>query len=369
MRCQMEKSGKIAVWTIIVMLSVYGGAMAWQLPDTGQTTCYNGSQPITCPVEGAAFYGQDAHYNINPLSYEKIGDNIVKDNNTGLIWEVKTAANKDTKYTWDEAVKYADDMTLGGYSDWRLPTFKELSLLVNRGMVNPSVDPNFFPNTVSDNYWSATEYSTGSLWAVKFSNGRGDIFYNKTDTLYVRAVRGEKLAEPVLIDNGDGTVTDMTTKLMWQEKGESKNWETSLKYCEELELAKYKDWRMPNIAELQSLFNYSLNANVLYESNQSNPQALWSSSSRAEVANYNHAWYLAFVGYISPADKGSERYVHAVRGPVTSLFSLNHAILTLKVLAGIELKEGESVPKFDFNNNKKLDLAELVYILAYLAKP
>ncbi len=347
---------------MIFVLMTYGGAMAWQLPDTGQTTCYNASQPIACPAEGAAFYGQDANYTNNPPSYENVGDLMVKDSNTGLIWEVKTAANKDTTYTWDDAVKYADDLTLGGYSDWRLPTFKELSLIVNRGMVNPAVDPAFFPNTVSDYYWSSTEYSTGVL-TVKFSNGRGDMFYSKTDKWYVRAVREEKLAGPAVIVNGDGTVTDITTKLMWQETGGSKTWETSLKYCEELELATYKDWRMPNIAELQSLFNYSLNTNPL------DSQSLWSSTTRAEPGNYNHAWYLSAGGQIAPSDKASEKYIHAVRGPVASLFNLNHAILILKVLAGIELNEGEGAPNFDVNSNKKLDLAELVYILAYLAKP
>jgi len=192
------------------------------------------------------------------------------------------------------------------------------------------------------------------------------MFYSKTEKWYIIAVRGEKLAEPAVIINGDGTVTDITTKLMWQKIPESKSWGDSLTYCEGLELSNYKDWRMPNIAELQSLFNYNLNTNVLYESD---PQSLWSSTSRAETGNYNHAWYLSAGGQIAPSDKGSSKYVHAVRGPVTSLFSLNHAILILKVLAGIELKEGESVPKFDVNNNKKLDLAELVYILAYLAKP
>ncbi len=355
---------------MIVILGAYGGVMAWQVPDTGQTTCYDTAAKLTaCPAEGGAFYGQDAQYEINPPSYDdKVGDDMVKDNNTGLIWEVKTADNKDITYTWDDAVKYADNLTLGGYSDWRLPTYKELSLIANRGMADPAVDPFFFPNTVANNYWSSTEYSTSPGWffIVKFSNGRGE-WHNKTEKWYVRAVRGEELSEPMIINNGDGTVTDITTKLMWQKAPESKNWGDSLRYCEGLELANYKDWRMPNIAELQSLFNYSSNTNVLYESNL---QSLWSSTSRAESGNYHHAWYFSIVGNIDPTDKASgARNVHAVRGPVTSLFNLNHAILILKVLAGVELKEGEGVPEFNVNNNKKLDLAELIYVLAYLANP
>ncbi|MEI6261546.1 MAG: hypothetical protein WCR46_16785 [Deltaproteobacteria bacterium] len=61
--------------------------------------------PITCPSPGQAFYGQDANYTINPMSYTKLDASgkslpysatswtMVKDNVTGLIWEMKT--NKD----------------------------------------------------------------------------------------------------------------------------------------------------------------------------------------------------------------------------------------------------------------------------------
>ncbi len=53
------------------------------------------------PLPGQALYGQDANYSINPMSYTKLdgsGNNLldsatswamVRDNVTGLIWEVK----------------------------------------------------------------------------------------------------------------------------------------------------------------------------------------------------------------------------------------------------------------------------------------
>lgn len=49
-------------------------AIAWAapVPDTGQTKCYNNGVEITCPSPGQAFYGQDANYSINPLSYTNI---------------------------------------------------------------------------------------------------------------------------------------------------------------------------------------------------------------------------------------------------------------------------------------------------------
>jgi hypothetical protein len=60
------------------------------------------------------------------------------------------------------------------------------------------------------------------------------------------------------VANGDGTVTDLDTGLMWQQSdsGNTYTWKDGLAYCTSLDLAGYADWRMPNSRELQSLVNY-----------------------------------------------------------------------------------------------------------------
>ena len=62
-----------------------------------------------------------------------------------------------------------------------------------------------------------------------------------------------------LVDNGDGTVTDASTGLMWQQaEAGAMNWEAALVYCENLELAGHDDWRLPNLNELLSIVDYEL---------------------------------------------------------------------------------------------------------------
>jgi len=60
------------------------------------------------------------------------------------------------------------------------------------------------------------------------------------------------------VDNGDGTVTDNCTGLMWQKEMApgAYAWQAGLKYCEGLDLAGHTDWRLPNIRELHSLVDY-----------------------------------------------------------------------------------------------------------------
>jgi len=76
----------------------------------------------------------------------------------------------------------------------------------------------------------------------------------------VMGVRGDasRIANN-FIDNGDGTVSDTSTGLMWQQSGpdETKNWQQALDYCETLSYAGYSDWRLPNISELQSIIDYT----------------------------------------------------------------------------------------------------------------
>jgi hypothetical protein len=58
-------------------------------------------------------------------------------------------------------------------------------------------------------------------------------------------------------DNGDGTITDNVTGLMWQkaDAGEM-TWENSVNNASAQTTGGYSDWRLPNPHELMSLFNY-----------------------------------------------------------------------------------------------------------------
>jgi hypothetical protein len=248
------------------------------LPDTGQTKCYDNSDEITCPQSEQPFYGQDGNYTINPQSYTKLDVNrnelpeaatewaMIRDNITGLIWENKTdnssIHDKDNTYNWYDAqgvfIATLNSQNFGGYSDWRLPTFKELSGIVHRDKLSPSINIDYFSRTQSDAYWSSTSivFNTDYAWFVTFWNG-WENGSSKLNNRFVRAVRGSSLAQN-LVDNGDGTVTDTDTGLMWQRDSPFySHWEEALSYCENLSLAEYDDWRLPNINELKSIVDYT----------------------------------------------------------------------------------------------------------------
>ncbi len=75
----------------------------------------------------------------------------------------------------------------------------------------------------------------------------------------VRAVRGNLYGENKFVDNGDGTISDLATGLMWAkaDNGKGIEWIDALPYAEGATLAGYSDWRLPNVKELQSIVDYS----------------------------------------------------------------------------------------------------------------
>jgi len=115
-----------------------------KIPDTGQTKCYDNDSEITWPQSGEAFYGQDAQHTENAPSYTNNGDGTVTDNVTGLMWQQSPDTDgdgdidADDKLTYDQAVARASTLNLGGYTDWRLPTIKELYSLIEFSGIDPS---------------------------------------------------------------------------------------------------------------------------------------------------------------------------------------------------------------------------------------
>ncbi len=308
---------------VVLMLS--GFAYAGTLPDTGQTRCYDEDSEISCPAPGQEFYGQDAQYSCNPRSYTDLGNGTVCDNVTGLEWQQKSAP--DT-YRWQEAFDYCNNLELGNHDDWRLPTIEELSTLVDSGIPDPgpTVNIDYFPDTIGSaysDYWSSTVDADvfTKAWIVHFSDGsvKGS---SKMNALNVRAVRGE-LSSTAFRDNGDGTITDTRTGLMWEiktddggprDKDNACTWEEALAYCENLALAGHDDWRLPNRNELQSIMDYSrYGPSVDPAFPLIRPSSNWSSNTNA--ANPTSAWIVNFYnGDVSTIGKQNESYVHAVRG-------------------------------------------------------
>jgi len=105
--------------------------------------------------------------------------------------------------------------------------------------------------------------------------------------------------EPRFTDNGDDTMTDNLTGLMWTKNANfpngTKAWEAALSYCNNLNLRGYSDWRLPNVNELESLVNSAERDPSAWLNSQgfTNVQAdyYWSSTTNANDTAY--AWIVA----------------------------------------------------------------------------
>lgn len=257
-----------------------------RVTDTGQVTCFSDSRVVSCPSVGRPFTGQDGNYNSRPSALRDNGDGTISDGATGLTWQ---KSHNSKLLPFDQARRACANLTLGGRSDWRMPNISELFSITHwQGYTGgrPFIDTRYFDiekrTSISqtDRFsathnvdmmgqtWSSTIYA-GNHWdrrgveaAFFFNFLDGRIKQAPTagrgDGNFYRCVRGLEYGANAFVDNGDKTVTDRATGLMWQktDDGQARDWPSALNHCEGLVQSGHIDWRLPNIKELHTIVDY-----------------------------------------------------------------------------------------------------------------
>ncbi|WP_372757337.1 DUF1566 domain-containing protein [Mariniflexile sp.] len=309
----------------------------YTLPATGQINTYDAvGNKVDNLKSGDAFYGQDGHYQKGQkMSFTDNGNGTVTDNVTGLMW----AQDQSTESKgWVEAATYCENLNLGGYTDWRMPTIKELWSIRDQSTGWPYLDTTYF-NLVSKDGGEQRDQHTWSsnFYLVNTPESKKRLAFIVNDWTghikaldgrrYVRAVRGDIYGINDFVDNGDTTITDKATGLMWS-KNDSKrgmNWEDALAYAENSDYAGYTDWRLPNVKELQSIVEYSGRfpaidtkffniSKILNEARNADYPYFWTSTSAGseKISGMYFADYVAF-GYAVDHDGADIHGAGAVR--------------------------------------------------------
>jgi hypothetical protein len=387
---------------IINGVSIFGvtgsaGILPAQPLRTGQTQCDQGNSTMgACPgsptgQDGALLKGATRNYTDN-------GDGTITDNKTGLMWEKLSSDgsihDSGNGYTWYTAftakIAPLNSSGFAGHTDWRLPNRFELETLPDLGRFNPSIDPVFNTNCVSGcsvmtcsctqsfNYWTSTTPmgNTGDAWSVEFYGGIVG-GYSKGNSYKVRAVRGganpsqlvktgqttsygtgsdgavETGMRRSFTDNGDGTITDNATGLMWEKKDQSGGihdysntytWSgasyggtniidgtITTTFLATLNagggFAGHTDWRIPNRFELESIanlqnafpavdaaFNTGCAASCTVLTCSCTQSIYYWSSTTYQNSPVN-AWGVYFgIGSVNTYGKSNSYYARAVRG-------------------------------------------------------
>ena len=301
----------------------------YPIVDTKQGFCYNDSVKIECPNKNEDYYGQDAQYTGIQPSYTDNGDGTITDNVTGLMWAQDQSSQT---MPWSQASPYCESLTTGGYTDWRMPTVKELWSIRDFSTGWPWIDTTYFNLTGDGTQMSQHHSWTSNAYLVvsEYQNEQviGDPHWIVNDwTGHIKAMSGNRFVRAVrgttsygtngFVDNHNGTVTDKATGLMWSQddNGATIYWKEALAYAESSTLAGYDDWRLPNIKELQSIADYTVTEipamdvsvfnltkviNVVYDTvtgdsvdSQLNYPFYWSSTSNPLEGGNKVAWFLS----------------------------------------------------------------------------
>ncbi len=190
-----------------------------------------------------------------------------------------------------------------------LKTESQWHKLTGEVMPVPKVKPTPQPQALKTKYQLRKEPITvSSKEALKAFNLKQD-----TDSWW----RPLEYIQNDFRDNGDGTIIDLATDLMWQKSGSPKdiNYGEAKVYIKKLnqeKFAGYRDWRLPTVDELKFLLTSEKQSNGLYINPifGKNQSCFWTSDSRASGG----VWRVDFsYGVVYWYFLGGKLYVRAVR--------------------------------------------------------
>lgn len=299
--------------------------------------------------------------------------------------------DRDTLHDWTNAfasyVATLNATSFAGFNDWRVPNARELESVVNYQTANPALPAVFNTGCVPGctvltcdcnqaDWWSSTTapppFGTATAAWLLISND-GPVTANalgKSSAIGVRAVRGGNGCLPATgqtacwngsgtaipcagtgqdgelqegaplsyADNGDGTISDNNTGLMWEKQSDDGSihdkdnvytWSNAFAVhvagLNATSFAGYNDWRLPNAKELESIYNHQTAISPAFDSgctggctavtcSCTTPNAnFWTSTSNVQAPS--QAWFSnSWTGAVALAMKGSANPVRAVRG-------------------------------------------------------
>lgn len=343
----IDGNGAVPVGSDVTTVTVNCVAGLYNVVETMQSTCYNS---ITGSAAVCAGSGYDADYMGNTTSYTLNADGkVVYDNVTGLAWTQTSditgngVIDDSDKLTQPNAVSYCAGLSYGGHS-WRLPSIKELYSLIDfRGtdpsgylgtdtsVLTPFIDDTVFgvgfgdtsvgDRIIDGQVASSTLYisplgtimGADTMFGVNFIDGRIKGYpyntpANNPKTFYVYCVSGNPdYGANSFTDNGDGTITDSATGLMWQQSDyHSTDFEDAIANCEAATTGGVSIWRLPNVKELQSIVDYSRAPD--YTSSAAIDPMFTSTSFSNEVGATDWGYYWAsttHIGYPNIGDIGT----------------------------------------------------------------
>ena len=150
---------------------------------TGQLNSYDENGIIDANIK------DDKYYSAKSLDRNFTRDDlneIVYDNTLQFVWQDNNITTASS--SWQDAITYCGNLSMGGYEDWRLPTVKELNNIYNKSSYKPALDSIFtFDNYY---YWSinSVAYDSNSAWIIYSESGNFSEKLKTNSLVYTRCI-------------------------------------------------------------------------------------------------------------------------------------------------------------------------------------